>query len=148
MSIVQTVRDRIKQAMRDKNAAERDLMKVVLGDLQMQETRKGEPLTEEEAQKVVRSMAKSAEETLVAANDRGDAALIAKTEEELGKLRSLLPQTLSVEQIVAALAPVVDGVKAAGNDGQATGVAMKHLKSSGAAVDGKDVAAAVKQLRA
>jgi hypothetical protein len=38
-------------------------------------------------------------------------------------------------------------VKAAGNDGQATGVAMKHLKSLGAEVNGKDVSAAVRQLR-
>jgi uncharacterized protein len=49
---------------------------------------------------------------------------------------------------VAALAPVADAIRAAGNDGQATGVAMKQLKSTGATVDGKTVAAAVKQLRA
>ena len=46
-----------------------------------------------------------------------------------------------------ALAPVVDALKAAGNDGQATGVAMKHLKSVGAVVTGKEVTAAVKKLR-
>jgi len=38
-------------------------------------------------------------------------------------------------------------VLAAKNDGQATGVAMKHLKSSGASVTGQDVAQAVKALR-
>jgi hypothetical protein len=42
---------------------------------------------------------------------------------------------------------VAGAIKAAGNDGQATGVAMKHLKSAGASVDGKTVAEAVKQIR-
>jgi len=42
---------------------------------------------------------------------------------------------------------VAEAIKAAGNDGQATGVAMKHLKSTGAVVSGKDVAAVVKTLR-
>jgi len=53
-----------------------------------------------------------------------------------------------VEDIVSALAPVHAAIKAAGNEGQATGVAMKHLKSSGATVNGKDVAEAVKRVRA
>ena len=39
-------------------------------------------------------------------------------------------------------------LKGAKNDGQATGLAMKHLKQKGLAVLGEDVAAAVKQLRA
>ena len=38
-------------------------------------------------------------------------------------------------------------IKAAGNDGQATGIAMKQLKSQGAVVNGKDVGAAVALLR-
>jgi hypothetical protein len=52
-----------------------------------------------------------------------------------------------VPEIVAALAQVSEAVKAATNDGQATGVAMKHLKSLGADVNGKDVSAAVRQMR-
>jgi len=50
-------------------------------------------------------------------------------------------------EFVAALAGVTDAIRAAGNDGQATGVAMKELKKAGAVVNGKDVSAAVKQLR-
>ena len=62
-------------------------------------------------------------------------------------LNAYLPKSLGVAEIVAALAPVAEAVKAAGNDGQATGVAMKHLKTLGAVVNGKDVSAAVRQLR-
>jgi uncharacterized protein YqeY len=66
---------------------------------------------------------------------------------EIEVLNAFLPKALGVPEIVAALAPVAEAVKTAGNDGQATGVAMKHLKSQGAVVNGKDVSAAVRQLR-
>jgi hypothetical protein len=55
---------------------------------------------------------------------------------------------LGEDAVVALLGPVTDAVRGAANDGAATGVAMKHLKASGAAVDGKVVSAAVKRLRA
>jgi uncharacterized protein YqeY len=67
--------------------------------------------------------------------------------QEIGVLSALLPKQLSVDDIVAALASEHDAIKAAKSDGQATGIAMKHLKSTGAAVSGNDVGAAVKQIR-
>ena len=56
-------------------------------------------------------------------------------------LDSLSPQGLEL------LAPVREAIVSAKSDGQATGVAMKHLKPSGVAVDGGDVGAAVKAMR-
>ena len=41
-----------------------------------------------------------------------------------------------------------DAIRAAGNDGQATGIAMKTLKASGAAIDGKLVGDVVRKMRA
>ncbi len=87
---------------------------------------------------------KSNRETLESATDPEQKSTL---QQEIAILESLLPKTLSPEQIAEELAPVVEQIRAAGNDGQATGVAMKHLKASGALVDGKDVAAAVRQLR-
>jgi hypothetical protein len=49
--------------------------------------------------------------------------------------------------VPSALAPVADAIKAAGNEGQAASVAMKHLKSQGAQVSGSGVAKAVKTIR-
>lgn len=143
--LIDTIKSQIKDAMRAKDTATRDLLKVVLGDLQLNETRKGSALTDEEAQKDIKKVIKGNREMMAAVDDP---EVTQRMEWEIGVLEQLLPQTLSVEQIVAALEPVADAVKAAGNDGQATGVAMKHLKSSGAEVEGKDVAAAVRQLRA
>jgi len=141
------VKARVKQAMIAKDVFERDLLKVVLGDLQMAATRKGADLTGGEEQAVVKSMVKSLNETLAASE--GAAAETAR--QELAILEALLPKSMSAQEVEAALAPVANDIKAAPSDGAATGVAMKHLKTaaagSGAAVDGKVVAAVVKDLR-
>lgn len=145
MSLTEQIKTRMIAAMKAKNTLERDVMKVALGDLQMDATRKGEPLTEAEELKVLKSMVKGMNETIEAAPDSDNAQ---KVVQEKAILEALLPQTLSAEQIAEALAPVADAIAGAPNDGAATGVAMKHLKASGAAVDGKDVAQAVRAMRA
>ncbi|MEM1027409.1 MAG: GatB/YqeY domain-containing protein [Planctomycetota bacterium] len=142
--LIDDIKKRIIVAMKAKNTQERDILKVVLGDLQIQETRKGDDLTDAEAQQIIRKVIKGNGEMITAVED---AAVVERMNQEIAILESLLPQSLSVEEIVAALGPVADAVEAAGNDGQATGVAMKHLKSSGAEVQGKDVSAAVRQMR-
>src|SRR5690606_16833258 len=109
------------------------------------EARAGKPASDEEAAQVVKKLVKSNQETLAAAVDEEQKRTL---ERELEILASLLPKALGVAEIVAALAPVADAIRAAKNDGQATGVAMKHLKQGGHEVSGKDVAEAVKQLRA
>ena len=61
-------------------------------------------------------------------------------------LETLLPKTLDRDAIRKELEPIAAELKAAKSDGQATGLAVKHLKQKGLAVLGEDVAAAVKQL--
>ncbi len=138
------IKQEITKAMRAGDTLRRDVLRVALGELQLEEGRQGRPLPDDEAQRIVRKLIKSNQETMEASGpgERAD-----RLRAEIEALESLLPQALSVEQIVAALEPVADQVRAAGNDGQATGVAMKHLKSSGAAVEGRDVAEAVKRMR-
>ncbi len=146
--LIDEIQTRVKQAMREKNTLERDVLRVALGDIQSEAARRGGELSDGDAQKVVRKMVKSLQETIDILDSRGgEDAAIDKARAERAVLESLLPQTLSPDQIEAALAPVADAVKAAGNDGQATGIAMKHLKATGAQVDGKDVAAVVGKIR-
>ena len=92
----------------------------------------------------MKKLVKSNEETIEASQDEPQKAQLRA---EIAVLADFLPKSLGVPEIVTALAAVAEAVKAAGNDGQATGVAMKHLKSLGAVVNGKDVSAAVRQLR-
>jgi hypothetical protein len=100
--------------------------------------------SDEEAQATLRKLMKSNDESLAVIEDPEQRANL---ELEQRTLADLLPKSLSVEEIIVALAPVKDAIVAAGNVGQATGVAMKQLKSAGAVVNGKDVSAAVTQVR-
>ena len=141
--LVDTIKKRIMAAMKAKNDLEKEVLRVALGDIQTEEAR-GTEITDAYCEKVLKKLVKSNRETLESATDPEQKSTL---QQEIAILESLLPKTLSPEQIAEELAPVVEQIRAAGNDGQATGVAMKHLKASGALVDGKDVAAAVRQLR-
>ncbi len=144
MPLKDKLKKRVLQAMKDKNELEKNLLRVLLGDIELAETRNGSALSDNEEQQIVRRMVKSNQETAALTRDPAD---VEKLKQELAILEGLLPKTLSVAETIAALEPVADDLRAAGNDGQATGLAMKHLKPQGLQVDGKDVAAAVKQIR-
>ena len=136
---------RMLEAMKARRTVEKDVLRVALGEVQTVESRSGADVSDDEVGRILRKLIKSNEESLAATED---AARRATLEEENAVLGSLLPRTLDVAEIVAALAPVREAILGAGGDGQATGVAMKHLKGAGAAVDGKDVSAAVRSMRA
>ena len=97
-----------------------------------------------EASAIVRRLQKSVEETLATVNDEAQRTTL---QQELDVLASLLPKALGLDEVVAALAPVAEAIRAATGDGPATGIAMKHLKGAGVAVDGKLATEAVKRLR-
>jgi uncharacterized protein YqeY len=120
------------------------ILRVALGEIQTVEARANKALSDEEAQAIVRKLVKSNEETLAAAKGEDRETL----ERENTILLGLLPATLNPDEIVHKLVSIAEEVRAAKNDGQATGVAMKHLKAAGARVQGADVTAAVKRMRA
>ena len=142
------IKARIMAAMKSGDTVARDVLRLALGEIQMGEVRadEGAPaFTEESAMAAVRKLMKSNEETrsqLPAGDDR-----IAPLVHENEILSTLLPARLGAEAIAKLLEAVAEGVRAAKTDGQATGVAMKHLKTTGADVDGTTVSAAVKLIR-
>ena len=142
--LVDQIKAQMFQAIKAGKIVEKEILRVAMGEITTEAARDGRKGNDEEAQAILRKLIKSNEESLNASEDPAKRSVL---EEENRILAAFLPKSLSVEEIVAALAPVVEGVKSAGNEGQATGVAMKHLKSAGALVSGKDVAVAVKQLR-
>jgi len=142
--LVDTIKARALEAMKAKDALATSILRLALGEIQTLEARSNRAATDDEAAAVVRKLVKSNEETLAVAEAPEQRATL---ERELAILRSVLPAALDVDQIVAALAGVADALKQAKNDGQATGIAMKHLKATGASVSGNDVTAAVKRIR-
>jgi uncharacterized protein YqeY len=141
--LIDTIKARAAEAMKSKDAVATTVLRVALGEIQTVEARTNKALTDDEAQAIVRKLVKSNEETIAAS--QGDVKVTLERENVI--LLGLLPKSLSVDEIAEKLAPVVVQIRDAKNDGQATGVAMKHLKASGAAVQGSDVTAAVKRLR-
>lgn len=145
MSLVDDIKGQVKDAMKSGDTVARDILRLALGEIQTAEARKAAALSDEETAAAVRKLIKSNEETLSLSADNAERSAALKKEIEV--LSALLPKQLSVDDIVKALEPVKDAIVAAKADGQATGVAMKHLKTTGANVSGNDVGAAVKKLR-
>jgi len=146
--LIDEIRERVKQALLNKRELEKDVLRVALGELQTAEARSGE-LSAGDEEKVLRKMVKSISESIgLIESDPAKAEQLDRLKQEKEILDALLPKTLSPDEIEAALAPAIDDIKGVDNDGQATGIAMKHLKSQGASVSGKDVSAVVRKLRA
>ena len=144
MAIVDDLKGRMNEALRAKDEVAKNIYRLAYSELQLASARSGKDASDDDAVAILKKLVKANEETFAVAADAGQREALTR---EIALLSALLPKTLGVAEVVAALAPVVDAIKAAGNDGQATGVATKHLKSTGASVDGKTAAAAVKQIR-
>jgi uncharacterized protein YqeY len=139
-----TLKARANDAMKARDAATAQLLRLVIGELQTLEARLARDPSDDEAFAVVKKLIKSNEETLSLTTDDTQKKVL---ETEVALLRSLLPKGLDVAAIVALLEPVRDAIVGAKADGQATGVAMKHIKAQGANADSADVMAAVKAIR-
>jgi len=148
MSLLETLKEKLTECRRAGRHTEMAVLQVVLGDASTLEARSGKKPSDEEVEKIIRKVMVGNQETMGLMQQKGMGGdAYAKLSAENAFLQGLLPQTLSVDEIVAELAAVADAVKGAKNDGQATGAAMKHLKGKGLRVLGEDVAQAVKRLR-
>ncbi len=144
MAIVDDLKTRMNESMRREDEVAKNIYRLAYSEMQLASARSGKDVGDDEAIAILKKLVKANEDTLAVATDPQQREALAR---EIALLAAMLPKTLGIAELVAALAPVADAIKAAGNDGQATGVAMKHLKSTGASVDGKTAAAAVKQIR-
>ena len=142
--LIDQIKARMFQAIKAGAHVEKEILRVAVGEISTDAARVGRQGNDEEALGILRKLLKSNEETLSSTSDPEKAAVL-KRENEI--LAEFLPKSWGADEISAALAPVVEQIKAAASDGQATGVAMKQLKTLGAIVNGKDVAAAIKALR-
>lgn len=149
MSLKDKVREKFEDAKRAGRREEKDLLSVILGDIATAEARTGKELPDAEVEKLLRKMVESNAETLtqLKSHQRADDPRVAVLEREIAFLKTILPETLDLTAIVQALEPVRADIIGAKNAGQATGVAMKHLKAQGVKALGQDVAQAVQAIR-
>jgi uncharacterized protein YqeY len=142
--LIDQIKARMFQAIKAGATVEKEILRVAMGEITTEAARPGRSGSDEETLAILRKLVKSNEETLASTTEADKRAVL---QQEIEILASYLPKSLSQDEIAAALAPVIEQIKAAGNDGQATGIAMKQLKSIAAVINGKDVGAAIKELR-
>ena len=64
MSLLDEIKKQVIVAMKAQDTVAKEVLRVAQGDIEMHHTRTGEHMTDEQAQKVVRKLMKSNEETL------------------------------------------------------------------------------------
>jgi uncharacterized protein YqeY len=143
--LLDEIKARMFRAIKEKREVEKEILRVAVGEITTDAARPGRKGDDAEATAIVRRLQKSVEETLATVQDDAQRTTL---KEELEVLASLLPKALGLDEIVAALAPAAEAIRAASGDGPATGIAMKHLKGAGISADGKLVSEAVKRVRA
>jgi len=142
--LIDQIKARMFQAIKSGAHVEKEILRVAMGEITTEAARPGRQGSDEETMAILRKLLKSNEETLASTTDADKRAVLTQ---EMEILATYLPKSLSVAEIVSALAPVSPQIIAAATDGQATGIAMKQLKSASLVVNGKDVTLAIKELR-
>jgi uncharacterized protein YqeY len=131
MTIVQRMRTQLTSAMKSRDAVRTSFLRYWIAQLTLGT---GAEVSDEEAIKKMRGILREAK-----------AGPTSFSPDELALIREWVPPTLSVDQIVTALASVAERIQAAPKDGMAMGIAMKAL--SGEQVESDDVKAAVTAIR-
>jgi uncharacterized protein len=140
---------KLQEAMKSRNDLAKNLLRIIMGEASTLRARSGKEPAEAEIHGIIRKVIAGNNETRKELEQRGQTNHEAypRLAEENAYLDTLLPRTLDQAAIKKELEPLVADLKTAKSDGQATGLAMKHLKQKGLAVLGEDVAAAVRALR-
>lgn len=144
MTLVDDIKTQTKAALKARDEVTKNVLRLVLGEIQLAESRQGTTLDDAAGHKIVRKLVASNEATLEVTTDETTKAQLLRENEVL---LALVPQQLTVPQIVEALAPVTEAIRGAKAAGPAMGMAMKHLRAAGAAVDGDSVRAAIEEIR-
>lgn len=142
--LIDEIKARMFRAMKAGASVEKEILRVAMGEITTDAARPGKKGDDEEASAILRKLIKSNEESLASVQDEAGRATLRR---EIEVLAELLPRSLDKAEVVALLEPLRDAIRAAKSDGQATGIAMKQLKSTGSVVDGKVVQAAVQEMR-
>ncbi len=142
--LLDEIKAQMFRAIKAGRIIEKEILRVAVGEITTEAAREGRKGDDDEARAIIKKLVKSNDESLASGPDPERRAAL---EEETRILSAFLPKVLGPDEIVLLLDAVKDAIRSAASEGQATGVAMKHLKSAGASVNGKDVAVAVKRVR-
>jgi len=140
-TLKEQIQERIKQCMKDGNAFERDTLRTVLGEAQTKSLNS----TNEDIVKILKKSKQACLDNIKYMQE----PKISDANKEIQIYDQYIPKTLSVCYIVEKITkdPIIEQIKGAKSDGQATGIAINFFKKNELTVDGKDVTLAIKQMR-
>jgi uncharacterized protein YqeY len=135
----------LKEAMVNKDAIRRDVIRMTLNALKQVEIDTREELSDEEAMNILQKEAKKRRESIDEAEKAGRATLADQEKMELGILEEFLPKQLSRQEIesLAREAITQTGASTANDMGKVMGALMPKVKG---VADGKMVNQIVREL--
>ena len=139
----------LREAIKSRNDLAKNLLRIVMGEVSTLRARTGKESADSEIHGIIRRIIAGNNETRKELEQHGQTSheAYARLAQENTYLETLLPRTLDQAAIKKELEAIAAELKGAKSDGQATGLAMKHLKQKGLAVLGEDVAAVVREVR-
>ncbi len=147
MSLKEQFSADLKEAMRQRDALRRDVLRMALAAFQNAEIASGAALDEDAALAVVAKQAKQRRESIEEFRKGGRQDLVDKEEAELAILATYLPQQVTRDEVAAAAREVIEetGASGPGDLGKVMPVLMQRF--SGRA-DGREVNEVVRELLA
>lgn len=145
MTLSNTIREQIIQAMKSGDTVTRDVLKYAASEIQAAQSRAKKGISEEQEQKIIRKIIITNEANIEYADSQEKLDVI-KRENEI--LITFLPAMMDKEEIIEFLKPYHPDIKNCHSDGQATGIAIKAIKSEDKIADGKIITEIVKKIRA
>lgn len=132
------LRTKLKEAMKAK-ASSVSILRVVLGEIDLQEVKEAKPLDEQRIAKIVSKTLEGCRESL---KHRENVVI----REEAAYLEALLPAKMSRDEVKHVVSSCLN-VRELTNEGAAIGAAMKYFKAHNLVADSADVSSVVKELR-
>lgn len=135
----------LKQALRNRDAERRDVLRLLLTAIKNAEIEKGGELTESELDALLQKQAKQRRDSIAEFERGGRADLVAEEQGELAVIESYLPRQMSEEEIRQAARAQIAAVGAAGpkDIGKVMGPLMSQLRGR---VDGATAQRIVREL--
>lgn len=143
--LVPILREQLTIAMKAKDEPRKSVLRLVIAEIERMPSCGTEDAQKASELRCIRKLIEGNKET-IAVMPKEDARL-APLVWENEFLSELLPKTLNIDEIKVELIAVQDKIVQAKSEGQATGEAMKHLKSKKLEVLGNDVQSVVRELR-
>lgn len=127
MSILLTIQNQLKDAMRAKDAVKLETLRYVLSELKYSQIAKQHELSDEEATDVLSKEVKKRKDAVELFRNSGRLELVEQEEAKLVHITALLPEQLS-EEVVAAIVDEVIAAEGKSNMGAVMKGVMARVK--------------------